>query len=325
MAKVKMARNKAVKLPALLKDKIYKTGQTRGADDDEIYQNRVGRNNTVLIPYRSWRECKRDYENSYIVLVKPDDYFCDPTVPQTMATENLILGVNALVYYERRGDWQNHPPPATWNVGTTRNPLSGEYVARIPSTTASDSNKIILGFSSKGQKGAGIRVYEYAETETIKLCRLQLEALFWLCADAHAVAVAHGMSPADAQTRCNSNKQECFASNLLDFNKLTQARILNKSRRTTCPLCLQELTGEGFFSRMEQAAGRDVHDLTVTQISLFHIEELRTGALNHKPYNLGWGHHHCNVVAKDSGIHETLVWMDGVVKKNVSEGCFPRS
>ena len=29
------------KLPKLLTRKLYKTGQTRGADDDEIYQNRV--------------------------------------------------------------------------------------------------------------------------------------------------------------------------------------------------------------------------------------------------------------------------------------------
>ena len=42
---------KTPRIPALLDRKIYKTGQTRGADDDVIYQNRVGRNSTVLIPY----------------------------------------------------------------------------------------------------------------------------------------------------------------------------------------------------------------------------------------------------------------------------------
>lgn len=35
-------RRRGVSLPKLLKTKIYKTGQTRGADDDSIYQNRVG-------------------------------------------------------------------------------------------------------------------------------------------------------------------------------------------------------------------------------------------------------------------------------------------
>ena len=40
------------KLPQLLEQKLSKTGQTRGADDDVIFQNRVSRSNTVLIPFR---------------------------------------------------------------------------------------------------------------------------------------------------------------------------------------------------------------------------------------------------------------------------------
>ena len=46
-----MPRVRKPKLPALLDRKISKTGQTRGADDDVIYQNRVNRCNTVLIPF----------------------------------------------------------------------------------------------------------------------------------------------------------------------------------------------------------------------------------------------------------------------------------
>lgn len=45
---------KLPKLPELLERKISKTGQTRGADDDVIFQNRVSRNNTVLIPFHQW-------------------------------------------------------------------------------------------------------------------------------------------------------------------------------------------------------------------------------------------------------------------------------
>ena len=63
-------------LPQLLGRKIYKTGQTRGADDDVIYQNRVARNSTVLIPYSCWDLCKpKDegphYEKGFIVLLSP--------------------------------------------------------------------------------------------------------------------------------------------------------------------------------------------------------------------------------------------------------------
>ena len=96
----------------------------------------------------------------------------------------------------------------------------------------------------------------------------------------------------------------------------TSSRILNHSKITICPLCLEEVSAEGFFSKMEQANGREVLDLTITQLNLFHIEELSYGVFNHKPYNLGWGHHHCNVVVKDSGILETLQWMAEIVAEN---------
>lgn len=86
---------------------------------------------------------------------------------------------------------------------------------------------------------------------------------------------------------------------------------------------VEELSGQGFLDSMEQAAGRLVHDLTVTKVNLFHIAELRVGVLNHRPYNIGWGHHHCNVVVKDSGLDKTLEWMKQVVDRNTSLGYLP--
>ena len=174
-------------------------------------------------------------------------------------------------------------------------------------------------------KGAGIRVYEYASTTTIDHCRQQLEALFWKCRDADAVAVANGMTAAQAAERKAANLAKCQQHGLLDLVRLTQARMLNSAGHTICPLCLDELSGQGFFNRMEQAEGREVPDLTVTQLNLFHIQELRYGVLNHRPYNLGWGHHHCNVVVKDAGILETLEWMRGILDRNIAEGHLPAS
>jgi hypothetical protein len=65
---------KVPKLPQLLDRKIYKTGQTRGADDDVIYQNRVARSSTVLIPYSSWSTSFKfppgeSFEKGFIVLM----------------------------------------------------------------------------------------------------------------------------------------------------------------------------------------------------------------------------------------------------------------
>jgi ribosomal protein L34 len=322
-----MARRTLPRLPQLLDRKIYKTGQTRGADDDEIYQNRVSRNSTVLIPYPVWirhftpAEWARHFKKGYIVLISPTEYFDRLQNGTALADSGLELGRNALVFFETRTSWLEHDPAAiNWVPAESRlAPLRGQYVARISATTASDNGaKIIRGFDTTANKGAGIRVYEYANDEAIDHCRFQLEALFWLCIDAEVVAVANRMTEENATLRKREILKLCEQHRLLDYTRLEEVRILNRSRRTICPLCLKELSSQGFFSRMEQAEGREVLDLTITQLNLFHIDELRMGAFNHRPYNLGWGHHHCNIVVKDSGIAKTLEWMRDVVERNTT-------
>lgn len=319
-------------LPFLLLRKIYKTGQTRGADDDVIYQNRVSRSSTVLIPFSCWESCAKPqdgnskYENGFIVLVSPSKYFGKPGIVEVLAKKGLVIGSNAVVFYETREQWiANNPDKLGWIPAIKRTePLGGQYVSRIPATTATEGNrKIVRGFDASKKKGAGIRVYEYASKATIAKCRLQLEALFWLCSDAESVALFNGMTAKDVLSRKRAILAACNEQGLLDTARLAEARILNRGRHTICPLCLEELPGQGFFTRMEQAEGRLVPDLTVTQLNLFHIAELRVGVLNHRPYNVGWGHHHCNVVVKDSGIMKTLQWMCAVLKRNMEEGHFP--
>jgi BstXI restriction endonuclease len=311
-------------LPKLLARKLYKAGQTRGADDDEIFQNRVLRTSTVLIPYDCWAICKNPpagdqaYRYGHIVLISPDDYFVHPGPDKELAAEGLILGRNALVFYQSRVQWLAHnPDDLKWRAATSRiDPLGGQYVARIPANTAEGGGKINRGFTTTASKGAGIRVFEYANTETNKAAQLQLEALVWFCTDAHAVLTLRGMKEVDATHRKNSALRKAHEQNLLDMARLAEARIVNRRGVTTCPLCLEEISAEGFFNKLRQAQGRAVLDLTVTQLNLFHIEELRVGVFNHKPYNLGWGHHHCNVVVKDIGVHKTLEWMKNVLDRN---------
>lgn len=323
-----MAKKRIPSLPKLLNSKIYKTGQTRGADDDVIFQNRVNRNSTVLIPYDYFHltniapDNDGDFENGFIVLINPTYYFTNPNINSELKSKKLKLGTNALLFYETRQEWNEFNPitkklkPATSRI----NPLGGEFVARVPSTTSANDEKITLGFNTSGLKGAGIRVYEYASSRTIKDCQLQLEYLFWHCFDSIEVAIEAGMTEEQIQERKNHINLSCQERNLSDKNHLKENRMIDADEHTVCPLCLEKLKGLGFLSRLAQAEGRIVPDLTVTEINLFHIKELRTGEFNHKPYNLGWGHHHCNVVCKDSGIIETLKWMKIVVDKNLSEG-----
>jgi hypothetical protein len=309
-------------LPKLLDRKLYKTGQTRGADDDEIYQNRVLRNSTVLIPYDSYEVCKSpddargEYENGFIVLVKPGWYFANTDADEILSESGLSLGKNAVIFYQRRSEWDANPPDSQgWSVAVSRTTdLQGQFVARVSATTA--ATKVNSGFNTTSSKGAGIRVYEYAASETINESRLQLESLLWMSADAEDAMVELGMTTDGAKARRELVLEKASEAGLLDMKVLKENRLINDAGVTICPLCREEMSPAGFASKVAQAEGREVFDLTVTQVSLFHVDELRVGRLSHKPYNLGWGHHHCNVVVKDAGIANTIDWIRSVLKRN---------
>lgn len=145
---------------------------------------------------------------------------------------------------------------------------------------------------------------------------MQLEYLFWSCKDIDKLVELQGLNPESVKERVKSIKEAAQKKGLVDKEKLIAARIIDEEGYTICPLCLKHISAIGFCDRIQQAEGREVPDLTVTEVSLFHIHELRTGEFNHRPYNLGWGHHHCNVVVKDSGITKTLEWMREVLQRN---------
>ena len=279
-------------LPQLVSRKIYKTGQTRGAEDNEIYQNRVLRNNTALIPFHVWTNDSQlqkfalndQFEKGYIVLVSPDDYFILEN--ENLSKHHLSLGTNALIFYQLRKDWDNFNPfDKGWKPASSRtSPLEGNFVARIAATTSKDNgSKIYYGFTETDSKGAGIRLYEYASKKTINLCRIQLEAIFWSCFDSNNAAKSLGMLEDDISSRKNEIFNLAELYELWDTQALKKNRIWNTNSNTICPLCLEPLSALGFASRLQLAEGREVHDLTVTEVNLFHIEEVKYGSFNHKP------------------------------------------
>lgn len=166
-----MAKKSIPRLPQLLDRKIYKTGQTRGADDDVIFQNRVSRNSTVLIPYQLWGAAAKPpageekFDSGFLCLISPEDYFGNAKIDSELASKGLRLGENIVVFYETRAQWRDHnPEQLKWTPAESRvAPLQGQYVARVPATTAAqDGGRTVRGFTSSSNKGAGIRIYEYA-------------------------------------------------------------------------------------------------------------------------------------------------------------------
>ncbi len=327
------AANRLPKLPALVEQKLTKTGYTRGATLKEIYQNRVTRNNPVLIPWEWWDACKEPddgtgaYEKGSIVLVEPSWYFDTVDADDQLAAEGVELGVNALILFRRRADWVKYQPTdgitssgKNFVPATSRfDPLGGIYFARVHATVAESGAVIISGFDSSALRGAGIRVYEYASKTTIENAKLQLEALVWMCHDADAEMVTAAMTPADMTRRRNHQLQAAQEIGALDLDRLRTLRMINRDHQTICPLCMKPISAADLMKRSTQAEGRETYDLTTTEISLFHIQELRVGRLQHKPYNLGWGHHFCNIVVKDAGIMSTLEWMTAVLNNQIVE------
>ena len=311
-------------IPPLITQKLTKTGYTRGATVREIYQNRVTRNNPVLIRYRDWHICKpqvaEQYEKGYIVLIDPSWYFSNNRAHKKLNRKGIRIGRNALLLFERRLDWDNFGPPGILHnknklkvAKSRQSPLGGNYFARIHDTVSDEDSPIVDGFNSTKLRGAGIRVYEYASQKTIRQCRLQLEALVWLCWNADIELSSAGMSDANIKERKSETLATAKSEGLLDISRLKSLRILDGDGVTCCPLCYTPVGTDMFMQRSSQAPGRETYDLTTTEVSLFHLEELRVGQLGHRPYNLAWGHHHCNVVVKDSGIEQTLVWMGEVL------------
>ena len=118
----------------------------------------------MLISYKCWDLCAKPkdgsngYENGFIVLIPPGDYFGRANSTAELTRKGLSLGKNALVFYETREQWQaNNADGLKWKPAKRRtNPLGGNYVARIPATTALDNGgKVIRGFDLTSNKGAG--------------------------------------------------------------------------------------------------------------------------------------------------------------------------
>ena len=307
-------------LPTEIGTKLYKTGQTRGADDDQIYQNRVLRSSTVLIPFEQWRDgalFSVNFENGYIVLASPEQYYLDdPPNARPDLPAGLEIGQNLLLFYETRTQLNKYSPdrldllPATSRTA----PLGGQYVARVANTTSQGQNAIREGFTSGTLKGAGIRVYEYASAAELEATRLQLAFLAWRTPGIMELAAAVGTE--DPLLCKELVDKACHEKGLAETARLQEARVLNADEVTICPLCLKPITAIELASREKQAEGRAVHDLTITAANLFHIKELRVGQYNHQRYNLGWGHYHCNTVARDWGVGPTIQWMREVVARN---------
>lgn len=111
--------------------------------------------------------------------------------------------------------------------------------------------------------------------------------------------------------------EECIRRNFLDFDRLEELGVWNKeTNEVICPLCHKPVYAEEFFDDVLQAGGREVPDNTQKYIVLMHVDALRSGEFNHRPYNLGWGHNFCNQIQGDKDISETIIAIEEILKSH---------
>lgn len=302
-------------LPGDVVEKIRKTGYTRGANMDRTpYQNRVKRHNRTVVPFdfRDKRP-KGGYQDGLTIMVRPKEYF-DPDSGERRDDfpNDVVIGDNAFIYYEYREDWENYPPedydwrPCSYldSDGNSTSDLRGEvshtgdYIARIPAR-ASDE-KIIEG------KVQGIRFFEYATTRTVEETSFQLAYLAWK---------TEGMEELAGREIPEHLVAILQENDLASTDRLEKIDAIENGT-TICPLCREPVKSMSLVDRVSQTEGRESSANRITKANLFHVDELRPGEFNHKPYNLAWGHHHCNMVVGDDGVEGTLDWIEEVLQNN---------
>jgi len=307
-------------LPDAMVKKLNKTLYTRGAQpyDRVPYQNRVSRWNRAVIPFR-FRGVKPEdgYENGSTIMVRPDEYFSLETrMKREDFPQEVQIGTNAFVYYDNRRDWENYNPAAQgWElckyIGADGKELGqrrsqgtdiGHYLARVPAVTTEGPK----GDSVVGGIPQGIRFFEYASQRAAWKVEMQLAYLAWKTEGIEE----YSQGPMSGHLRAILEHDE-----LADISRLEESRAM-RDGNTSCPLCGEIINARELLTLIVQQKGREVFDLTVTEATLFHLLDLRPGEFNHDVYKVGWGHYHCNVVARDMGIIKTLDWMEEVLRRN---------
>jgi hypothetical protein len=117
---------------------------------------------------------------------------------------------------------------------------------------------------------------------------------------------------------CKSHVENyCNENNLIFRDELIRINAIDSvTYFTCCPLCKNEITPSEFFTKVEQDEGRESTQNTITDIVLMHVDPLFPGKLNHKTYNLGWGHHDCNTFQGNKSIIDTLIRLRHILQKH---------
>jgi BstXI restriction endonuclease len=164
-------------LPEEIRKKIGKAKQTRGAQPYErvVYQSRVNRNGIAVVPYKFRGQLHPDgFENGYVIMVRPEEYFSAPRRSARIST--LPCGSGRTPSFTTTAGAVSATSPH-WGGGGL-----GPRAGRERSCTDSRRpRRKMRGAAANKVEGEpqGIRFFEYASSlEMYKVC-VQLALLAW--------------------------------------------------------------------------------------------------------------------------------------------------
>ena len=338
-------------LPSFLKTKIEKTNLGRAGSG--IYNRHNPRDNRVIMHLSTYKTILQknksfldNFKNGYAVRLKPEEYF----VPDANFPPSLVLGFNTFIYikskeqyetydkfckkldevWELRSQADENNKEASW-IGSVAYFVNNPKlkVSHICDKATKEDDKVEEKKKWREKfknheidnkfpgRGLGNYDIDYASEEVIKNTRFQLSYLIWHVKGMFKQILMESPHDLNYLNKCKKNIQKyCDENQLLDFKKLASVGAWDlKEKVPTCPLCLAPLQAKEIFQKASQVEGREEEDNTSYTIELMHIESLTPGKLNHRCYNLGWGHKICNMIQGPRSIDETYDYMNDILKK----------
>lgn len=352
--------------PKSIEKKLDKTKE--GRQGDPLYKRRNPRHTTRSLMLLSTflklnNEELRKYNNGYIVVLSPEEYFDSDSLERSVNLDKRIqIGVNAIIYYQNERMWEKFNPLNIegWEQVVEKSSKIGDwsghfavnitnaqekklsYIVRkdqkksadvfnwMPSNIADVSQRVNSGL---GGKGLGNYDFDHCDEKEIEKILFQLSFLIWNTKNIDKYLIGLYESNPTKWSNAQLAKIEKIGIQkwiknckdvvikFVEKNNLNNKNLLNKNRITNlnivvCPLCLVPIESEDLTKTVQQDAGRESAQQTITEIVLMHIKPLFPGKFHHATYNLGWGHKHCNAIQDNLSIEEILEKLKEILSRN---------
>ena len=284
---------------------------------------------------------QKEFQNSKLILGKNAFIYFES--PDDWDKYKKKLSKFSQVYELQTGDSTEVPVDDQWggeyafNI-TNRNPQEISLICRAGDTLNDEQKKqkkkvdeiyndfkthfkkldIKINQKKPDQKGLGNCDFDFATTEVLEKTLYQLSMMILKIS-----GIKEEIEKRDASIKRSeidegekSIIEYCVKNNLYDLKRLKSVGALNEKEVPVCPLCKEIIEPSSLFETKKQVEGREVVHNTQSEIVLMHIEALVPMKLNHRPYNLGWGHEHCNKIQGEHSIEKTLENLKRILRAN---------